>query len=234
MISSDTAMLMKLDSLRIKSTYLFLMVVLMLLAIVGQHDLTEELYSGFHFVLPFVAGILFSVGLIADDLQQKTWPGILSLPVSRKRIWKIRVINRFTVYLSLLALWLIIPLWFPMESPWVLGIDWSHQETSPVILVLAGFMAFAVGLFFSNFMRNTFESAMAAASGSLILFATIRNVAKDWSLVMLSIIAIIIVGAAARNLFLCREPLDFSALASRVAVWMMIFAAVITPLSFIF
>lgn len=233
MISAETIMLMKLESARLRMVFLVLLFGLLLLAIIGQVHFAD-LYAGFHFVLPFVAGILFSAGMIADDLQQRTWSGIGSLPVSRKRLWTIRLIYRLTLYLSFLAFWLIIPIYFPMHTKWSMIIDWNTSETSPWILILSGFMAFATGLFFTVFMRNAFETAIATAAGTLLLNLAVRWGCHQWSLVVLSIIAIITVGVAARNLFLCREPLEITALIYRAAAWMVFLAVIIIPFSLIF
>ncbi len=223
MMSYETTQLLKLDSIRIKSTYVFLLLALFLMAGAGQIPALSRLYSGFHFILPFLAGILFSVGIIADDLQQRTWPTILSLPISRSRFWNIRVAGRFMLFLTFLALWRIVPVYFPLET-----LPWSVKTTPYTISFVAGLLAFAMGLFFTNLMRNTFESAIAAECCAVILIVVLRNTANELIGFVLTLITLIIITVAARKLFLCREPLEFTALVSRAAAWILILAAVIT------
>lgn len=177
-------------------------------------------------VLPALAGLILGAGLIAEDAQQGTLPGILALPISRERLWAARCGIRLALLAALLAVWL---------AGWLLsGSLWFDLDTDipPTwFLVGVGLVSFAAATLCSQLTRSPFEAALLTWVLMPILMAVVQAERSYGGMLVLYMAAGLALSWVALDLFRRREPIASRALWRRAGGWTVILVAVLAVAS---
>ena len=174
-------------------------------------------------VFPSLAGLLMGAGMVADDTQQRTLSNIFSLPISRARLWVIRVGARMIVLFAFFIFWVLLPKIFGLD----LTPPQSGSIPSNLFLIITGLLSFSMALLTTNLTNNSFEAALSSwILIPLIMIIVRTNQQSDYSL-SLYFVALVITTGAAFHIFVTKEPPAGRALWKQTFLWMISLMAVL-------
>ena len=149
----------------------FMMITLLLLLIgiraLGELPICMNLAGQFMLVFPFLTGLLFSIGVVADDSGHNALIPLLALPISHRSLLAVRSGFRLVCLFLLLASW-----WLTTPVKTIPARPDSFQTS--IKLSLLAVMVFGLGIIFSQLLKNTFEAAMATLGGALTAMALLH------------------------------------------------------------
>lgn len=139
-----------------------------------HYYITYALMALIYSMLPFIAGLLLSSGIISEDIQNNTMDQLLALPVKRSMIWMIRHLTRAFLFSVILIIYLTtypIVIQTLRHSLLILNIrDYALLST------LAACFLFSFGSVFSNLMENTFSSVLGGFTGGIVMLFLFRSI----------------------------------------------------------
>jgi ABC-type transport system involved in multi-copper enzyme maturation permease subunit len=198
----------------------------------GLVHFLPDVVAGIVYALPFLIGLIMSSGMVSDDTQSGRLPSIATLPVSRSQLWLTRLVFRFGLFLILMSIWFLFFSNVYMKIP-----IWRHSQhmgfPPPFYLLMTGCLLFCAGMISTLLFRGSLESSVGAGVIGIFLMSLLQSAASDRILLIGYLSAIALMAAASRDLFVCREPLEWQALLKRITGWLLGILVLVLIMTFV-